>query len=116
MSRVSTCEISLAKPILIRLGCHQMTMKFTENWPSVGATPRKCLSARAAPHKVHEVTEPNSSRLAKIMFEKPAEFLMASDITTTERDRGRLFGIGPRQVSPTVPNRIVVAYVAELGL
>ena len=50
------------------------------------------------------------------MFEKPAEFLMASDITTTERDRGRLFGIGPRQVSPTVPNRIVVAYVAELGL
>ena len=50
------------------------------------------------------------------MFEKPAEFLMASDITTTERDRGRLFGIGPRQVSPTVPNRIVVAFVAELTL
>ena len=73
-------------------------------------------SARTAPLKIHPPLEPSSGGLTIVMLQQPAEFLMASDITTTERDRGRLFGIGPRQMSPTVPNRILVAFVAELTL
>ena len=55
-----------------------MMLGISENRPSVGATPRKCLSARGTPQYFSAQADPNSSRLAIVMLQQPAEFFLVS--------------------------------------
>jgi len=72
-------------------------LRFDENRPSVRAIAKDRRSAHAAPQKIGSSAPENSSGLAIVMLQQPAELLVVSDITASERDRGRHLGIGLRQ-------------------
>jgi hypothetical protein len=67
------------------------------------------------PAKIEHSPEPRSSRLAIIVLQKTAEFLVAPDIANAERDRGWLLGIGLRQCA-IIPSLVRTMPVVEFDV